>query len=375
MQLDFPKLYSAKAERVKMIIRLCFNPFHFVQWEGLFFYRLNKIFDNPKQKETHPDFAYTGKEGFKLLEIYKTIDEQLKSLDKIEEGSWVNLINPTEEEVTWVCKDLGLDSDAVRAALDEEERSRLELEDDYTLILVDIPVAELKESAYGYTTLPLGIIHTDKCIMTVCLRENSIIRGFQENRVKTFYTFKKTRFILQILYRNATQYLQYLKRIDKESNRIESRLHRSTKNQELIQLLNLEKSLVFFSTSLRTNEVVLEKLLRTDRVKNYPEDTDLLEDVIIENKQAIEMARIYSDILSGTMDAFASVISNNLNIVMKFLTSVTIVMAIPTMISSFWGMNVSVPLHDNPMAFPIIFGIAAVLCVLAAVYMAKRKMF
>lgn len=343
-----------------MIIGFFFNPFHFVQWRDFI---------------VLPHFAYSGEEGINVLEIFKTVDNRLESIETIEDGSWVNLINPTEEEISRVCNDSGLDPDAVRAALDEEERSRLELEDDYTLTLVDIPITELRDGTYSYTTIPLGIIHTDQCIMTVCLRENSVIRGFEENRVKTFYTFKKTRFILQILYRNATLYLQYLKRVDKESNRIESKLHRSTKNQELIQLLNLEKSLVFFSTSLRTNEVVLEKLLRTDRIKNYPEDTELLEDVIIENKQAIEMARIYSDILSGTMDAFASVISNNLNIIMKFLTSVTIVMAIPTMISSFWGMNVSVPLRDNPFAFPIIFGIAAVMCGLAAIYLARRKMF
>ncbi len=226
-----------------------------------------------------------------------------------------------------------------------------------------------------YSTIPLGIILIGDSIVTICLKDSPIIRDFIENKVKTFYTFKKTRFILQILYRNAIKYLQYLKQIDKESSRIENELHKSMKNKELIQLLALEKSLVYFSTSLKANELVLEKLMRQENIKNYPEDAELLEDVIIENKQAIEMARIYSDILSGTMDAFASVISNNLSIVMKFLASVTIVMAIPTMIASFFGMNVLVPLGSNPYAFAYILSGTLLFCLIAAVAMAKRKMF
>lgn len=311
-----------------------------------------------------------------MMEILKSAVDGLVTLDCYEDGTWVNLVNPTEEEVLKVSSTLKLDPDYVRAALDEEERSRIEIDDDgSTLILVDIPIAEYDGNSPFYTTIPLGIIITDRSIITVCLRENPIIKDFLDNRVKTFYTYKKTRFILQILYRNAAKYLQYLKRIDKESSLIEAKLHKSTKNKELIQLLELEKSLVYFSTSLKSNEIVLEKMLRTESIKNYPEDTELLEDVIIENKQAIEMAKIYSDILTGTMDAFASVISNNLNILMKFLASVTIVMAIPTMIASFFGMNVNVPLHDNPHAFAIIVFVVMGTCVVAALAMAKKKMF
>jgi magnesium transporter len=212
-------------------------------------------------------------------------------------------------------------------------------------------------------------------IITVCLKENQITRDFVEKKVKGFYTFKKTRFFLQILYKNSIKYLFYLKQIDKLSHLIENKLHKSTKNKELIQLLELEKSLVYFSTSLKANESVLEKMLRTDMIKKYPDDAELLEDTIIENKQAIEMARIYSDILSGTMDAFASVISNNLNIVMKFLASVTIVMAIPTMIASYFGMNVQVPMANSPFAFPVIITISVTLCAAAALFMARKKMF
>ena len=310
-----------------------------------------------------------------MIEIFKTIDERLVTLDKFEEGAWINLINPTEEEVQYISENLKIDSDYLKAALDEEESSRIETDEGCTLIVVDIPLAEANGKTSKYITIPLGIIINESFIVTVCLKENQVTKEFIEKKTKGFYTFKKTRFFLQILYKNATKYLLYLKQIDKLSHLIENKLHRSTKNKELIQLLELEKSLVYFSTSLRANEVVLEKMLRTESVKSYPDDAELLEDTIIENKQAIEMARIYSDILSGTMDAFASVISNNLNIVMKFLASVTIVMAIPTMIASYFGMNVQVPMSNNPFAFPIIITISVTLCAAAALFMARKKMF
>ena len=196
------------------------------------------------------------------------------------------------------------------------------------------------------------------------------------NREREFYTFKKTRFVFQILYRNATSYLRYLRIIDRKSEQIEEKLHISQRNKELIELLELEKSLVYFTTSLRSNETVLEKLLRTEKIKKYPEDEDLLEDVIVENKQAIEMAKIYSDILSGTMDAFASVISNNLNVVMKFLSTVTIVLSIPTMIASFYGMNFQhIPLGDNPYGFYIVTAITLIVTVVLVFFFKKKNLF
>ncbi|MEA4848441.1 MAG: magnesium transporter CorA family protein [Clostridiaceae bacterium] len=310
-----------------------------------------------------------------MIEIFKTIDERLVTLNSFEEGAWINLVNPTEQEVHYVSESLNLDSDYIKVALDEEESSRIETDEACTLAVVDIPIAEANGVSSKYITIPLGIIINEKYIITVCLKENQVTREFIEKKTKGFFTFKKTRFFLQILYKNATKYLLYLKQIDKLSHIIENKLHRSTKNKELIQLLELEKSLVYFSTSLKANEVVLERMLRTESIKSYPDDAELLEDTIIENKQAIEMARIYSDILSGTMDAFASVISNNLNIVMKFLASVTIVMAIPNMIASYFGMNVQVPMANNPFAFPAIVMISAVLCAAAAMFMARKKMF
>lgn len=310
-----------------------------------------------------------------MLNIYKTIDNSLYEIDDFENGAWINLIDPTEDELHKVNQTLNVDMDFLRAPLDDEESSRIEMEDGHVFILVDIPMVEEDEGSYVYYTLPLGIVVLENNIVTICLKESYIIDQFKENRVKNFWTFKKNRFVLQILFRMATRYLLYLKQIDKMSNKIERQLHKSMKNKELIQLLDLEKSLVYFSTSLKANEIVMEKLLKLEFIKLYPEDQDLLEDVIIENKQAIEMANIYSNILSGMMDAFASVISNNLNIVMKFLASITIVMSIPTMIFSFYGMNVGLPLQNSPHAFLTIIGMTILFGGIAVFALAKKKMF
>ncbi|MTI48851.1 magnesium transporter CorA family protein [Sporosalibacterium faouarense] len=310
-----------------------------------------------------------------MLNIYKTVNNSLEELNEFQDGVWINLVNPTKEELDIVNQDLEIDMDFLLAPLDDEESSRIERENNQIFILVDIPMVEEEDGSYVYYTFPLGIILSDKTIITVCLKENSIIDQFKQNLVKSFFTYKRNRFVLQLLFRIAARYLLYLKQIDKMSNEIERRLHRSTKNKELIQLLDLEKSLVYFSTSLKANEIVMEKLLKTDALKLYPEDEELLEDVIIENKQAIEMANIYSNILSGMMDAFASVISNNLNIVMKVLTSITIVMAIPTMLASFYGMNIGLPLQDSPYAFLLIIGTSVVLSTFAVLVLTRKNMF
>lgn len=308
-----------------------------------------------------------------MISIYKTVETELTSVDKIEEGCWISVTKPTSEELARIQEETKIDMDDLRAPLDDEERSRIEVEDGYNLILVDIPSLDEKDR---YVTIPLGIYMTKDLIVTICLEESPVLKAFENKRVREFYTFKKTRFIFQILYRNATSYLRYLRIIDRKSDQIEEKLHISQKNSELIELLELEKSLVYFSTSLRSNEVVLEKLLRTESIRKYPEDEDLLEDVIIENKQAIEMANIYSNILSGTMDAFASVISNNLNIVMKLLSTVTIVLSIPTMIASFFGMNFdNIPLGHASYGFVIIIIVSLLVSLLVALFFRKKNLF
>ncbi|BCK00316.1 magnesium transporter CorA family protein [Anaerocolumna chitinilytica] len=311
-----------------------------------------------------------------MIEILKTFEDGTHYLDAIEAGCWVVMTDPSATELLEISERCHIDIDHLRAPLDEEERSRIEVEDDYTLILVDIPTMEERNDKDRYVTIPLAIIVAKDLIVTVCLEETKVLKGFMDGRVRDFYTYKKTRFILQILYKNATVFLQYLRIIDRRSEQIEHKLHISTKNSELIDLLELEKSLVYFTTSLRANEVVLEKMLKIDSIKQYPEDTELLEDVIIENKQAIEMANIYSGILSGTMDAFASVISNNLNIVMKFLATVTIVMSIPTMIASFFGMNVGgIPFANTGYGFVVIILITLLVSSVIAMVFRKKDLF
>lgn len=267
-----------------------------------------------------------------MYEILRSADNSLEVINSICPGCWINMLDPTKDEIAYISNMLSVDSDFLTAALDEEERPRIESEGSNTLILVDVPIVEAYGSAnsFIYSTIPIGIILGNDFIITVSLKKSRLIKDFLENRIKTFATFKRNRFLLQLLYKNATYYLQYLKQIDKISNNVEKDLHRSQKNKELIMLLSLEKSLVYFSTSLKSNEIVLEKILSDKyanlEIRKYPEDQHLLEDVIIENKQAIEMANIYSNVLSGTMDAFASIISNNQNMVMKLLASITILL-------------------------------------------------
>jgi magnesium transporter len=308
-----------------------------------------------------------------MLNFYKTIDNRVVPIEVPEDGSWICAISPNEEEISYLTDNLQIDPGFVRAALDEEESSRVEKEEDQTLVIVDVPVAEKQdENTIVYSTMPFGIIVTPKHLITVSLRQNSVISEISDGLVKNVQTHLKTRFLLTMLLRIAVRFLQYLKQIDKISSQMERQLHKSMRNKELIQLLGLEKSLVYFSTSLKANETTMEKILRGRLIKLYEEDQDLLEDVLIETKQAIEMCNIYSSILSGTMDAFASIISNNLNIVMKIMTSVTIVMAIPNMISGFYGMNV----ERLPMPyfwFPLALSILAM--VIAAIILMKKNMF
>ncbi|MCF0146932.1 MAG: magnesium transporter CorA family protein [Clostridium sp.] len=314
-----------------------------------------------------------------MIQIYKSIGENnpsLKVLDNIEPGSWINIIAPSDEELILISKKTGVPLSFLKAPLDDEETSRIDIEDNCLLVIVDIPFTEMEDNSLTYDTYPLAIIHTDKQIITVCLKNSRILTDFINGKIKSFFTFKKSRFILQILSKISNSYLVYLRQIDKKSLMIEKRLHKSMKNRELIQLHSLEKSLVYFSTSLKANEITLEKMLKLDIMQKYEEDQDVLEDVIIENKQAIEMTEIYSNILASTMDFFASVISNNLNIVMKILASVTILMAIPTVIGGIFGMNfIRMPLINNEFGFEITMIITIILTFGTAYLLHKKGMF
>ena len=314
-----------------------------------------------------------------MIQIYKSLSENdgtLKKIASLEPGCWVNIIAPSQEELLLISKKTGVPLEFLRAPLDDEETSRIEIEGDFILIIVDIPFTEMEDNSLTYDTYPLAIIHTKNELITVCLKNSKVLTDFSSNKVRNFYSFKKSRFILQILNRVSTYYLLYLRQIDKKSIMIEKRLHKSMKNRELVQLHSLSKSLVYFSTSLKSNEITLEKMLKLDVIQRYEEDKDVLEDVIIENKQAIEMTYIYSNILGSTMDFFASVISNNLNIVMKVLASVTILMSTLTVISGIYGMNFDyLPLLHHPYGFHIIMTLSVILCGVIAFILYKKDMF
>ncbi|CEK30223.1 cations transporter [[Clostridium] sordellii] len=310
-----------------------------------------------------------------MIRYYKTIDSKLEKLKSFENGCWINLVEPTTAEILDISTKFNIDIESIRAALDEEERSRIDIADNHILILIDIPIDESDASSAHYSTIPLGIILLDNTIVTICTAQTKILNDFIVGHVKNFFTFKKTRFILQILYKNASYYLHYLRRINKMTIAIEKEIYKSMKNKELVQLLELEKSLIYFSTSLKANELVLNKMLRTESIKKYSEDEDLLEDVIIENKQALEMATIYGDILSRIMDAFSAIVSNNQNTVMQFLTSITLIMSIPTIVSGFFGMNVEgLPFSNHVNGFWIVILITCIMCLILTFIMSRNKL-
>ena len=315
-----------------------------------------------------------------MMQIFRTGSEQEPAItgpvDAISEGAWVRLYEPSEAELAVVSSTCAIPTEFLKAALDEEERPRIDAEDDVVLIVMDIPVTAEFENIKTLTTHPLGIVITKDYVVTVCSRRSQVLDDFVAGKVRHFTTVKRTRFMFQIFYRNASYYLSHLRQMERSISRIEAELHRSLKNEELFQMMELEKSLIYFSTSLKSNEAVLERILRSKPLKMYEEDAEFLEDVIIENKQAMEMSQIYLHILNGMTQAFATIISNNLNIVMKFLASVTIIIAVPTMIASFYGMNVlDLPLSDRPLAFETIFGFSVIMSVAMGLLMWKKKIF
>ncbi len=311
-----------------------------------------------------------------MKNIYKGNEET--GITRIEtpiEGCWINLIDPTTDEIDSI-KALGVPSDFLTYALDLDERPRTEKEDDgTTLIMLSIPFFQGEKFDVPFSTIPLGIILTDSMVITVCKKNNVIMDELLRTRSKGISTAKRVRFILRILLITATQYLSYLREINHTVEIVEDRLQASMRNKEVMELLKYQKSLVYFTTALRSNELMMERLKKTPLFHRFPEDEDLLEDVLTENQQAIEMVGIASNILSSMMDAFASIISNNLNVVMKFLASITIVLSIPTIVTSFYGMNVDLPLQQNPLAFLWIIAILAVLSMVVVFIFIRRDWF
>ena len=311
--------------------------------------------------------------------ISKYISEQgfLKETNENIPGMWINLTAPTQEEILEISKQFNIDLSDVRAALDEEESSRVDVNDGYVLIIFDIPTVEIRHNQEAYTTIPLGIIWAGDVTITVCSVETPVLKHFLVNSIRNFTTKKQVRFTYQILYRASTLYQSYLRIIDRRRLEMEERMGGATEDADIINLHEMESNLVYFDTSLRANRLIVDRLTRYSGVKKYPEDQELLDDLIIENQQAIEMTQIYRDILKGTRELMTTIINNRLNNIMKYLASITIVMSIPTIISGLYGMNEDgrwMPLSTTPYGFGIICGITALICAIVLVVLRKRKM-
>jgi len=309
-----------------------------------------------------------------MITIYKSVTTGLAVLTEPIDGCWINAIDPTHQEIQWL-QSLNIPPDYTTYPLDIDERARTEHENGEVLIVLRIPYYQGQAADLPYTTLPLGIILNEHYLVTICKRENDILTEFASGRVRNLATAKRNRFVLRMLLSAASKYLVYLREINKVVDALEDQLQLSTRNKEVLELLKFQKSLTYFTTALKSNELMMERLQRSQLFKAFPEDEELLEDVLTENQQAIEMTNISSNILSSMMDAFASIISNNLNAVMKFLAAITIVLSLPTMVASFYGMNVKLPFEQVPWAFVLVIALSLLLSLGVIFVFVKRDWF
>jgi magnesium transporter len=305
------------------------------------------------------------------LECFRIAAGRVERIAHLERGCWVNIVNPTKENLPLIAEHFKIPLDFLTASLDLDETARIEVDEGATLFILKVPYFDERNVDVLYFTVPIGVILVNGVTITVCPKQQTVLQSFIDNQVRNPATGH--RFILQILFRATLLFLQHLKQLNNAASIIQKRLEQESRNQQLIKLFNIEKSLVYFTTSLKSNMLMIERLRRLRGFDLNEENEDLLEDIMTECKQAIEMANIYSDILSGMMDAFASVISNNLNIVMRLLTSITIIITIPVLVTSFFGMNVGLPLASEPYAFLAILGLCVVLCLGAITYFRRKR--
>lgn len=308
-----------------------------------------------------------------MLSIYKNTESGFETLDTIANGAWVNVVDPTPDEIEKLVN-WGMDMDYINYSLDQDEMPRMERDEDYTFILLRIPIHQ-PDSDIPYNTVPLGIMILGNKIMTVCRYDSDIFKSLTNGKYKQMKTGKRYRLTLYIFLETAARYLNLLREINRATELVEDRLQKSTQNRELLELLKYQKSLTYFATALRSNEVMMERVQKTQLFNYYEEDQDLLEDVLTENQQAIQMTSINTEILSSMMDAFASIISNNLNVVMKALAALTIILNVPTIVASFYGMNVVLPGEGHPLAFLTVLGLSLGLTAFATFIFYKRNWF
>jgi magnesium transporter len=310
-----------------------------------------------------------------MLKIFKSFGGYTE-ISKAEKGCWINAVNPSKAEVDRLKEEFQIPADIIQDILDTDERPRYEVDEDWSLIILRIPV-DNPNNGVPYYTLPLGIFLSKEVTITICSRSNEVLPLEKPMlyRGQSLLVHDDLNFVIKLFLRSGTAYLRYLKQINQQTTQIENELEKSVRNRELNKLLKMEKCLVFFITSLKANEIVLARLRNGLKRSMTELNEDLLEDAIIENKQALEMSQIYSDIQSGMMDAFASVISNNLNVVMKQLASISIILMIPTLIASLYGMNVPNHLEGNAFAFPIILMGSILLALLGIIIFWKKNLF
>jgi len=309
-----------------------------------------------------------------MLTIYKTTEQGLEQLDSVANGSWIKVVDPTAEEMQKLA-DWGVDADYINYSLDLDEMPRIERDEEYTFILIRIPHRQ-PDNDVPYITIPLGILIKGNMVVTICRYEKDMFKVLANGKYRLLKTGKRYRFALYIFLETATRYLTHLREINRLTEALEDQLQKSTRNSEVLGLLKYQKSLTYFATALRSNEVMMERVQRMQIFNYYEDDQDLLEDVLTENQQAIQMTSIATEILSSMMDAFASIISNNLNGVMKGLAALTIIVSLPGTVAGFFGMNVMLPLSDsNPIAFLVVFGIALSLTAIATFIFYKRDWF
>lgn len=309
-----------------------------------------------------------------MLAIYKNIEQGLQRFENVVNGGWIHVIDPTPDEIAQL-EEWGIETDLINYSLDQDEMAHMEREEDYVFILLRIPYFQGAGTDIPHITVPLGIILTDRFVVTICRYENDVTRALCNGKYRGLKTAKRYRFALYVFLETALRYLSYLREINRITEALEDQLQLSTRNREVLELLKVQKSLVYFTTGLRSNQVLMERLQRVRMFNQFEEDQELLEDVITENQQAIEMTNIQTNILNGLMDAFASIISNNLNTIMKALAALTIIINVPTIVASFYGMNVGLPLQEHPQAFLVVLGVSVVLMLVAVFVFIKQDWF
>lgn len=317
-----------------------------------------------------------------MVEIFKTNNllRKIEKVDKIEKGVWINMYNPTQEEIEYIINETGADRSFIENSLDTEERSHIDTEDDQIHISINVPVKEMTAKSAKvkkYTTIPLGmIIVKDDYIITVSSEKLKVLNNITSEKIilGEFATYKKSRIVFQVLYKVAEEYIRFLDIINKDIERFEDKIEKTMQNKELVKLIHFQKSMVYFDASLKSNQSVMERLKRGKIIKLYDEDEDILEDATIENRQAMEMVTTYSAILNGMIDVFGTMVSNNLNLVMKFLTSITILISIPTLIASILGMNVTFPFTTGIIGFWIVIGICIIATIITWIYLRKKDL-